>query len=447
MDKFITNDSGTVDQLDIIQQLHEKCMESVVEYIFSLLDISCLRTAETVCKLWYSIVKKRKLWKKLYQNHNFRSSTLNLLLDRRTCEGFNTAEDEFLHKRLLNAYEKVQQNWVIGNHVKKSVNVGHCSRFVMDSKRVITMDSTLCVTMWNRWTLEEERLPLESEDGISELTHLQLAEDLVFCSYRDGTIVAWDIMEKAVSFRFKDENISGCDLKIHTAHGLLVSFVTVTGSVRGCDQTRFSVRSVQKPFSIVAEELTKRIPCARVKDVTSDNNYFVVFLFCSNNYVVSAEDVKIQLRSIDTFEILREICGIMPSDHVFKYFDGWLVAGIRTIRIWDIEKSNCQHVIQHSNSSTEEYETLVVDVQLDGERLIIRDNSGTFKVWLFCCNKEVNFSNRIGRLSNNSLSISSEPIARRCEKFKFDELQIITVERVQDDIRGPFDLLVMRNFF
>ncbi|XP_057375627.1 F-box/WD repeat-containing protein 1A-like [Daphnia carinata] len=447
MDKFITNDSRIADQLDIIQQLHEKCLDSVMVYIFSLLGISDLRTTETVCKLWYSIVKKKNLWEKLYQRHNVRSSTLKLLLDRRTCEGFNTAEDEFLHKRLLNAYEKVQHNWATGTCVKKSVNVGHCSRFVMDSKRVITLDSTLRVTMWNRWTLEEERLPLTCEDGISELTHLQLAEDLVFCSYRDGTIVAWDIMEKAARFRFKDENISGCDLKIHTAHGLLVSFVTVTGPVRGCDQTRFSVRSLQKPFSIVADELTTRIPCARVKDVTSDSNYFVVFLFCSNNYVVSADDVKIQLRSVDTFEVLREVCGIIPSDHVFKYFDGWLIAGIRTIRIWDIEKSDCQHVIPQSNSSIEEYETLVVDIQLDGERLIIRDNSGTFNVWLFCCKKGANLSSRMGLLSNNNVSISSEPIARRCEKFKFDELQIVTVERVQDDLRGPFDLLIMRNFF
>ncbi|KAI9553986.1 hypothetical protein GHT06_019257 [Daphnia sinensis] len=435
--------------MDIIQQLHEKCLDSVVIYIFSLLDVDCLRTAETVCKLWYSIVKKRKLWTKLYQRHNIRTSTLKLLLDRRTCEGFNTAEDEFLHKRLLNANEKVQNNWATGTYLKKSINVGHCSPFVMDSKRVITMDSTLSVTMWNRWTLEEERLPLGSADGISELTHLQLAEDLVFCSYRDGTIVSWDIMEKAVRFRFKDENISGCDLKIHIAHGLLVSYVTVTGAVRGCDQTRFSVRSLQKPFSIVAEELTKRIPCARVKDVTSDNNYFVVFLFCSNNYVVSAEDVKIQLRSVDTFEILREVCGFVRSDHVFKYFNGWLVAGIRTIRVWDVEKSICQHVIPqlNSNTDTEEYETLVVDVQLDGERLIIRDNSGTFKVWLFCCNKWANFSNRMGILSNNYVTLSSEPITRRCEKFKFDELQIVTIERVQDELRGPFDLLIMRNFF
>lgn len=421
-------------------------MDSVADYIFSLLDISCLRTAESVCKLWYSIIKKQRLWKKLYNRHNVVSSTLNLLLDQRTCEGINAAADEFLHKRLLNAYEKVQQNWATGTYVKKAVNVGHCSRFVMDSKRVIIVDSTLSATMWNRWTFKKECLPLQSENTVSELTHLELSNDLVFCSYRDGTVMAWDIMEKAVLFRLKDEKISGIDLKIHAAHGLLVSFVTVVGPTRGCDQTSFSVRSIQKPFSIVAEELTNRMPCARVKDVTSDNNYFVVFLFCSNNYVVSADDLKIQLRSVDTFEILREVCDIMPSNHVFKYYNGWLVAGIQTVRIWDIEKSNCQHVIPKPSSNTDDYETQVVDIQVDGDRLLIRDASGTFKVWLFRCSKEANLSNDTERLSNSGVSIPSEPIKRSYEKFKFDQLQIVTVDRVQDDLCAPFDVLTMRNF-
>ena len=364
----------------MIQLLHEKCLDSVTEYIFSLLNISCLKAAETVSKLWYSIIKKEKIWEKQYEKLNFKDSALSLLLQRRISEGFNIVDDEFLPKRLLNAYEKVQMNWATGKNLKKMVKVGHCSRFIMDSNRIIVIESTLSVTMWNRWTLEAEDLPVQSDYTFSELTHLDLSDDLLFCSYRDGTIVAWDITNKNILYQFTDEIMSGFDLKIHIAHGLLVSFKTVAGDDWGCNQTMFSVRSLKTPSNIVTQEVTNRIPCARVKDVTSDDNYFIVFVFCSNHCVVSPDDFKIQLRSVNIFEVLREICGIVSSNEIFSYFKGWLVAGLTSVRVWDIEKGICQYTIPTAFDNSNEYEMQIADVQLDGEHLIIRDTSGTFTV-------------------------------------------------------------------
>jgi WD40 repeat protein len=434
----------------VIQLLHEKCLDSVTEYIFSLLNISCLKAAETVSKLWYSIIKKEKIWEKQYGKLNFKDSALSLLLQRRISEGFNIVDDEFLPKRLLNAYEKVQMNWTTGKNLKKMVKVGHCSRFIMDSNRIIVIESTLSVTMWNRWTLEAEDLPVQSDNTLSELTHLDLSEDLLFCSYRDGTIVAWDITKKNILYQFTDEIMSGFDLKIHIAHGLLVSFKTVAGDDWGCNQTMFSVRSLKTPSNIVTQEVTNRIPCARVKDVTSDDNYFIVFLFCSNHCVVSPDDFKIQLRSVNIFEVLREICGIMSSNEIFSYFKGWLVAGLTSVRVWDIEKGICQYTIPAAFDNSNEYEMQVADVQLDGEHLIIRDTSGTFTVWRFMTtNKQsiIPSKERINLLSSTSVTLSGERMKRGYQKFKFDHLQIVSVHTEEDDLNGPCDLLTIRNFF
>ena len=378
---------------------------------------------------------------------NFKYSALSLLLQRRISEGFNVVDDEFLHKRLLNAYETVQMNWATGNNLKKIVNVGHCSRFVMDSKRIIAVESTLSVKMWNRWTLEADHLPVQSDNTLSELTHLELSDDLLFCSYRDGTIAAWDITTKSILFQFTDENISGCDLKIHVAHKLLVCFKTVVGRDWGCNQTLFSVRSLKKPCEIVTQELTNRTPCARVKDVTSDDNYFVVFMFCSNNCVVSPDNFKIQLRSVTIFEVLREICGIMSSNEIFSYFNGWLVAGLTSVCIWDIEKDNCQHTIEKPFNISEEYETEVADVKLDGEHLIIRDTTGTFTVWRFMGNKKsISTKEGIELLSNTSITLAGEQLKRGYKKFHFDPLQIVSIHSEENDY-GQSDLLTIRNFF
>ena len=433
---------------DIIKLVHEKCMNSVTNYIFSLLDITCLKTAETVSKLWYSIIKKGKIWNKKYENMNFKYPALSLLLQRRISEGFNIVDDKFLHKRLLNAYEKVQMNWDTGNHLKKIINVGHCTRFIMDSKRIIVIESTLSVTMWNRWTLEVEHLPVQSVSTLSELTHLDLSDDFLFCSYRDGTIVAWDILKQMVVFQFTDESMSGCDLKIHVAHGLFVTFKSVVGQDWGGNQTMFSVRSLKSPSDIITQELTNRIPCARVKEVTSDDNYFVVFVFCSNTCVVAPDDFKIELRSVTSFEILREICGIMSSDEIFCYFNGWLVAGLTSVCMWDIEEYNCPHTIPTTFDNWDEYETEVADIQLDGEHLIIRDTNGAFNIWRFGGNKQFNSPKKEGvkLLSDTSITLPGEQLNRGYQKFKFDQLQIISVHSEEDD-NGRHDLLTIRNFF
>lgn len=433
---------------DVIQLVHEKCTDLVTDYIFSLLDTSSLKNAETVSKLWYSIIRKFKIWSKQYENMNLKCSALSLLLQRRISEGFNTVDDEFLHKRLLTAYEKVQKNWDTGNHLKKIINVGHCTRSVMDSKRIIVIESTLSVTMWNRWTLEAEDLPVQSDNTPSELTHLELSNDLLFCSYRDGTIVARNLVKKMVIFQFTDESMSGCDLKIHVAHGLLVSFKTVVGQDWGGDQTMFSVRSLKTPSEIVTQELTNRIPCARVKEVTSDDNYFVVFVFCSNHCVVSPDDFKIELRSVTSFEILREICGIMSSDEIFSYSNGWLVAGLKSVYMRDIEECNRPHIVPTTfDHWDDEYETEVADIQLDDEHLIIRDTNGTFNIWRFG-GKKSNTPKQEGKklLSDTSITLPGEHLKRGYQKFKFDQLQIASVHSEEDD-DGRHDLLTIRNFF
>lgn len=417
-------------------------MESVAEQIFSLLDVISLRAAEAVSKLWYSVIKKTKISEKLYQRSKLESPSLGQLFQRRICEGFNVEADIFWHKRLLNDYEKLKANWTTGNYSKKVIDAGRCTRFVMDSKRIIAINSTLSVTMWNRWTLEEECLPLQSNSALTELTHLELFEDYIFCSYRDGAFVVWDITTKSIRFKFQDEQMSGCDLKIYAAHGLIISFVSVVGHSGRYDQTRFCVRTISRPSEIVMQELTSRTPCSRVKDMASDGNYFIVFLYCSNDYIVSPKDFKIQLRSTNSFEPLHELDGIMSSSDIFSYCNGWLVVGSSSIRIWKIaDNKSFQLSTSISKTSDTEYETQIADIQLDGQRLIVRDMDGTFTVWRF-------FENKQGTeiLGSASIRIIGERVKRGYQKFKFDQLQIVSVHTHEDESKGRHDLLTLRNF-
>lgn len=415
----------------MIHHLLEKYQDSIAEKILSYLDINSLEAAEAVSICWYSFIKEARLWKKLYDRSVVKCRALSLLYQRRIAEGIQ--EDEFLHKKLLSARKKVLTNWCTGNYSKKSINVGRCSRFVVNSKHVITIDSTLSVSIWNRYTLVGEQLPLQSDTTLSELTHLELVDDFVFCSYRDGAIVMWDIAAKSVIRAFRDEQMSGCDLKIHVAHGLIVSFVSVVSPHTGGYQTRFSVRRIDNPSEMIRQEITNRVPCARAQTVSSDQNYFVVFLLCSNDYIVSRDDFKIQLRSTSSFEIVREICGIMTSRDIFSYFDGWLAVGGKDnteVRIWDIEKENCQFTIPVSN------ETQIADIQINDHCIIIRDSSGTFQVRHF--NRFVH--------CNADFDITGEQVKRGYQKFKFDHLQIISAHTNTEDFENRHDVLMLLNF-
>lgn len=329
-------------------------------------------------------------------------------------------------------------NWLTANYSERCHKTERCSRFIADSRYIIAINSTLSVTLINRWTLESEPLPVQSNDTLTELTHLALNEDIIFCCYRDGTITAWSIANKSVLYHFQNESMRGCDFKCCVAHGLIVSFVSVTTHSSGGCQTRFCVRHTQNYNSVVMEETTNRLPCARIKEVLFDSTYFVVFLFCSNNYIVSNEDFKIQLRSANTFETLREISGIMSSDNKFSYFNGWLAVGTSRglIRVWEVEKQLCHHSIQIQGNME------IVDLSLNDEHVITRDVSGMFMVFPLPSNMRT-----LETSGANHVQLQGEPIRRGYQTFRSDYLQIITVRTCEDYVNGHHDLVTLKNFF
>lgn len=416
-------------------------MDFVTEKILSYLDTKTLKAAEAVSKSWHDVIKRTRQWETLYQRNKSKHPALGLLLERRNTEGHK--RDHFLSKRLLSAHEILKENWQTGNYVEKSVDVGHCSRFLMDSNYIITVDSTLSMALWSRWNLHEgEALPLQSTTTLDELTYFELYNGCVFCSYRNGSFVVWDIKSKSIRHRFQDDQMSGVDLKIYVAHDLIIGFVSVSSvSANEGYQTRFSVRSVHRPQELVSHELTSRIPCATVKSISSDANYFVVFMLCSNDYIVSGEDFKIQLRSINSFEILREVYGVVSSRDIFQYFDGWLVAAgtehMGVVSIWDIEQGNCRHTIEMNPEHN------IVDIQINSELIVIRNISGTFQVYRYYFDEQ---NNRF--LIDKHAELARETIKRGYQKFLFDQLQIITVQPNHDgNVKTHSDRLTFLNFF
>lgn len=422
----------TFEKLDFISNLNERFL-AIAEQILSLLDIKSLKSAEAVSKDWYSVIYHTRLWEKLYLRESMKSSTLDILLQRRIAEGFKK-DDPFFLKRMLNSFGKIQTNWRTGNFAIKTIDVGRCSRFVMDDNRLVVIDSTLSVTLWNRWTFEREQLPLQSDSTLSELTDLGLYKNFVFCSYRDGTVVVWDLTEKCIHYRFKDNEMSGCDLKIHIACDILVSYVSLV-SFSGNDQTRFTVRSIENPFVIISKELTDRAPCARVYNILSDDNYIIIFLLCSNDYIVSRQDFKIQLRSIVDFQAIREVSNVMTSREIFTYFNGWLLVGgkdEREIRVWDIVNEICRFRIKTDDDSG------LVDVRYDGHHVIVRHSSGMFYVWRFQLGQNV-------EPIKANFEIVGERIKRGYQHFRFDQLQILSVHNNESSL-DRHDVLTIRDF-
>ena len=130
----------------------------------------------------------------------------------------------------------------------------------------------------------------------------------------------------------------------------------------------------------------------------------------------------------------------MCSSDIYSYFNGWLVtAGSTTISIWNISEHNktCQQTI--SRISCSEYETQAADVQLNDHQLIIRYVDGTFTVW------NIFGSEKKELLESASIQIFGERVKRGYQKFKFDQLQIVSVNACEDS-QGRHDLMTMIDF-
>jgi hypothetical protein len=356
--------------------------------ILSYLDEISLHSCELVSKTWYSFISESKLWKKLHQKALLKTAPFQALILRKQ---FRMNASAFPNaKQLLFSYENLKANW----RLKKFVGYGRNPRFIvskcaMDSKRIIFAGSSIQVI--NRWTGKSECIiRLENISARS----FQLYGDFIFFSSYCGRIDVWDCTTNQLIKRFQEPG-KVWDMFLHTAHGLLISCFNVTpidnNNEEDLDrrldmrqqldvsQCKVTIRRIcTTPGFETIDERTELISHSdlHVVGLKSDANYFALILATSDH-------LKIQLRSTDTFQLVRylDLHHCSPNA-LFDYHSGLFVTvshqdeNNEQIQLWDAKTLSCK--------ASWLVEKWTIQVMLSSLHLIMRTSSSsknTLSAW------------------------------------------------------------------
>jgi hypothetical protein len=273
--------------------------------------------------------------------------------------------DNLFFKSLFNTQKCVKKLWKTGEFTTTSTYIRAdvpLNIFRMDSKRIVmTFDqlqligSQRLIMVFNRWTLESQCvLKVLVPDKIIDF---ELHEELIFCAHAGGNIFVYDLSTENVVLQFQSQDVVGGTevglRKVHVALGHLICCLDNRAD------TYISIirihSSANSPLKLEVESIVNIID-ARVLQIESDENYFVLFLQ-SDFY----EWTKIQLRSTTDFCVVHELDTnfdvFIQNNARFAYHGGWLVTVTTErdygylIEVWDAKTLTCRKRWINPNSA------------------------------------------------------------------------------------------------
>ncbi|XP_057380698.1 uncharacterized protein LOC130703098 [Daphnia carinata] len=362
-------------QLDIINLLVQRHMNDVVAVIFSLLDVESLRNCELVSKTWYVFVRDENVWKRRYKKERKKNPHFHEALYQR---GKEQLKKSFLYKKLFNAKQNTEMNWILGKYLTCSVEIGKFSIYflTMDAKRIaLAIDgNSPSIMLLNRWTLKFNCLLTGAIQA--PIRQLQLQGDFIFSSHQDGTICQWDLISKQLVQHIQDKTDAENEDRIvlfHSAHNLLISCDRPYLPTADCFpdryvqvplhfDTRITIRRFLSPTGLAVERIEDH-SIAQVMRLESDAKYFAIFMR-------TPTILKIQIRSIADFQVIRELRVAYHAHARYAYNFGWLVTvdSEKSIRFWDVETLTCKCIIPRHC-----FRNQVLEIMLNSTYLIIID--------------------------------------------------------------------------
>lgn len=419
-------------------------IETIAEKILSHLDENSLLHCLLVSKTFSLVIGNIGIWKQLYEekskkNPHFHQS---LFLQWKALSDNHQVISGAVLKRLIYDEQKIKNNWKSGKYwlTTRSIwsEILHLTAFNMDAKRVAfgfrNFDTPIVV--YNRWTFQFECTLLEeSFDSASyrvSVRDLQFYGDLLFCLHADGELVVWNLVIFKVVHKYAPIVSRGLvnPRKFHVAHNLLIISSHVI-SVRGKNSsknswiidTSLSVHRIHNPGRILLER-TEDLLKTNVRGIASDQMYFALFIKLNSV-------VKLQLRSIADFQIIRQLdIGFNP---LFAFNDGRLVTleGRGFFRLWDTETFACIKTWPNLTGGQ------IEEILLDSSHLIARGLTGQVSVWDLPTLEK----------SNNNPSFEFQLIGDdeyNKSLMKCDGLQILTVSPFEGSSSRP--TLTVREF-
>lgn len=365
-------------QLDIINLLIKRHMNDVVEVIFSLLDVESLRHCELVSKTWYVFVRDENLWKRRYEKERKKNPHFHEALYQR---GKEQLRRFFLYKKLFNARQKTEINWILGKYLTFSIEIGKFSIYflTMDAKRIASAidGNSPSIMVLKRWTLKFDCLLTGAIQA--PIRQLQLQDDFIFSSHQDGTICQWNLISKQLVQHIQDKTYAGSEgnedriILFHAAHNLLISCDRPYLPTVDCFSdryvqvplhfdTRITIRRFLSPTEMAVERIEDH-SLAQVMRLESDAKYFAIFM---RNPTI----LKIQIRSTADFQVIRELRVAYHAHARYAYNCGWLVTVDRekSIKFWDAETLTCKCIIPRHC-----FRNQVLEMVLNSTHLILID--------------------------------------------------------------------------
>ena len=256
-----------------------------------------------------------KLWKQLFQRVGKNQPNLQaLLLYKKNTQGDQIESDDLLFKKLFSGPEHVSKNWNCGKFETRKLHIGEFGgtdvismdtrRIVLCSESALSPTDTVRLAVFNRWKLELECMLVVPQNA-GDVRDAKLYGELLFTSHFNNNICVWDLITRKVVVLEEELPNNGLEHEgtrqsLHVAHNLLICVCSnFVGAVIENSPSIVTVRRISSsPIEMVLEK-SENISNATFCE--SDDNYFALYLLCPKDVLI------IQLRSIDNFQIIREL--------------------------------------------------------------------------------------------------------------------------------------------
>ncbi|XP_046630726.1 F-box/WD repeat-containing protein 11-like [Daphnia pulicaria] len=400
---------------DLIENLHRRGLEHILDQIFGYLDYYCLRRAELVSVVWQEALLEGKIWKTLLGKNMclfpcWKDMFVALKGMKHKSLDFQDDSAEYYRKiccLIEVELQLLESNWKKMKYSERKSEFGcisHCYSttvynyfydfYDLNGDWIVRVQRDRRIVIRNRWTLEIEDvleipiMQIQFNDIIPVLKSVKINDSFIVASFiHHPEICVWDTKTRDLlyvivmdSCGIQEEEQNDEDSFLHSECGLsLWKNLLLSCYTRSLDLSWILTLRCLSPSmgeEVVLLHRTVIVGPGFILGLFVDEIYTVVFFL---HHKSLSEEVTVEIRNTTSFEIKTVIkfnSKNIPSG--FHYANGLVVTSPgdrgKSIRIWDVVTGLCIVKIPYRES--------LASIRLVSNKYVVGcENSCKIKIW------------------------------------------------------------------